>query len=172
MSLKKFAVVAASVLMSSTAMAAQRYVLNLNDAEFSGRSVIPLKQLLKRQHGIRVERFDLEQVSMMAKSKHGRATGALKVGNFRSGEQRIHGDPRSYRNDSPFTFDRLSFFNNARRDRGEWQIVLEGNVKVRRIVVVLDRERRDERDRDDRRGRDGRDRDRRGPSDDLELELN
>jgi hypothetical protein len=166
MSIKKFAMIAATVLMSSTALASERFVLQLNDAEFNGRSAIALKTLLMRQHRINANRYQLEQVSMMAKSRAGRGTAALRVGRYQSNEQRVQGDPRSFNDRSPRSFDRLSFYNEARRDRGqEWQIILVGNIKVRRIVVALDRQGRDRDDREDRDGRDGR------HGDDFELDL-
>ncbi len=40
---------------------------------------------------------------------------------------------------SPRSFDRVDFFNDSRDSRGVWQMELQGQFQVRKVVLELDR---------------------------------
>ncbi len=139
MILKKLLAIGVIALVGQSAFA-ERFVLNLGDAEFSGNSVIRLKQMLRDQHGIDARDYNLRGVMILSKTKFGRGTAALKVGDWVSYSQRVYGSPENFNRPNENTFVRTEFRNENRRHDGVWQILLEGNHKVRRIIVAIERD--------------------------------
>lgn len=122
----------------------QRIVIDMHDQVYQGQqSVLPLRQLIHRQHPrLILDNFNLETVRLVAKSRHGRGQAKLVVGQWDSNYQTISGRPVDWNWDQPRSFDRLDFYPRVRRDDDKrWQIHMNGNIKVRRIVVTLERER-------------------------------
>lgn len=128
-----------AMLVGQSAMARERFQLHLNDAEYRGGQTIPLKQLLQQQYNIRPNEYELVGVRLVAKSQHGQGTAALKVGNWQSNAMRVYGNPQDWNRPGPRTFSDLDFNNNSRRENGVWQILLNGNIKVRKVVVIAER---------------------------------
>ena len=123
----------------------QRIVIDMYDQVYQGRqSVLPLKRLIKRQHPrMNMDNFNLVRVRLVAKSRHGRGQANLVVGRWQSNSQTIGGRPVDWNWDRPRSFDRIVFHNQVRRDdEKRWQIHMRGNIKVRKVVVVLEREQR------------------------------
>lgn len=139
MGFKAIVGVMCALVVGQTAMARERFQLQLNDAEYIGAQSIPLKQLLKQQYNIRVEDYELVGVRLVAKSRQGQGTAALKVGNWVSNAIRVPGNPQDYNRPGPRTFSDMDFDNGSRRENGVWQIQLQGNIKVRKIVVIAER---------------------------------
>jgi hypothetical protein len=156
MSLKRIGILAAIAMMSVGAAATERYVLQLRDTEFARASAVDLKQLLQRQHRVQVNQYDIRQVVVTAKSFMGRGAASLQVGRARSNELRVHGSPQGYFRSDSRSFDQVVLFSPVRESsRDQWKLNLNGRVKVRQIVVVMDRSRwgrgDDDWRRDDRR---------------------
>lgn len=167
MKIKSLILIAMTLMFSAvSASAAERFVIDVNDAEFKGQSEIQLRKALHKRFGINTDFYNIKHVALVAKSRQGQGSAILTVGPYASPQQNIGGNPLGYRDSSPQTFDRLHFFYESRNDEGPWQLHLRGNIKVRKIVVVLVHERNDHgRDDWDRPGRGDRD-------DDFSIELN
>ena len=135
-----------AVVFSIGAFAQQeeRLVLRMHDQVYRGESTIPLKRLIQQQHpSVNLNRYSLKSVRLVAKSRRGGGHAQLVVGNWRSFEERIDGREGDWNWNDRRSFDRDNFYYNSRRgDQGRWQLQMRGRIKVRRIVVFVERERR------------------------------
>lgn len=132
--MRKILSVVTLVLLSQSAFA-ERFVLRVGDLEYQGSNVIRIKEMLRQQYNIVPQDYELTGVSVLSKTRHGRGTAALKVGQWVSNPQRIYGTPEYFDSRDPRTFYETYFYNDNLYEQGVWQLVLEGNHKVRRIVV-------------------------------------
>jgi Protein of unknown function (DUF3011) len=129
---------AGASLVGASAQAQTRLVLNLGDGLYFGENVLPLRQLLWQQHGIRSEGLRLRAVRLVGKTEHGRGTANLRVGPWRSQDQVVQGRPQHFYSSDPRTFDIVGFRNDAYGSEGAWQLELSGRFMVRRVVLMVD----------------------------------
>lgn len=116
----------------------RKFVLRVGRRIFTGQSTLPLKRMLRDQYGVQLNRFDIERVRLVAKSRHGRGTAKLIIGSWNSYPEIIQGNPYDFNSNEHYTFDKLNFRNNARYSQnGPWQLLLRGNIKVKKVVVFL-----------------------------------
>ncbi len=115
----------------------ERYVLDYDDVNLRGENTLALKRKLQRQHGISADRLQLQRVRLVAKSRHGQGEAKLVVGQNSTRWQTLDGTPSEFRSNRPATYDREIFQNPSRRSDGRWQIKLQGNIKVKRVVLVV-----------------------------------
>ncbi len=123
--------------ISFSAEASRRLVINMGDAHYKGNKdkIIYLKQELRNAYPrLDLRNMDLERVSFVAKSKHGRGTAELHVGYSVQDVKNIDGSPRSFYSSRPRSFDRINMSNYG-NSQGNWQIHMFGNIKVRKVVV-------------------------------------
>lgn len=126
-----------TAVMSQTALAGERYELEFYDVTPVNGEPLRLKQELRRQHGLNAEDYELVSARLVAKTRAGRGTATLVVGNWRSRAERVNmGD---FNDRSPRSFDRVDFYNDSRDSRGVWQFDLQGQFQVRKVVLELDR---------------------------------
>ncbi len=121
-----------------------RFQLDLGDSVYvSGRGcpvVLPLKRLLHRQYpGIHLRHMEVKRVVLLAKSKWGGGRAALRVGSNLTRKASVDGSPDDFWRDGRRTWDKVRFFNPSERSRGPWQIYLYGKIKVRKVVVVVEK---------------------------------
>jgi len=147
MGLRVFAAMLIAAMIGQSAFARENFVLQVNDQEFNGSGTLRLRAMLQEQYGINSAGLDLVGVRLVAKSKFGRGGAALTVGNWNSLERIVAGSPLQWNNPSPQTYDRIDFENQSWRENGAWQIQLRGNIKVRRVVLVVE-DRRGDHDQD------------------------
>lgn len=115
----------------------QRLVLHLGDAHYRGDNTIFLRRELNAQYPhLRLQGADLLRVRVVGKSRHGRGQASLEVGGYEVDRATLGGVPADFHNDVPYTFSRVDLMNNY-DSRGPWQIKLRGNIKVRRVVVIV-----------------------------------
>jgi hypothetical protein len=120
-----------------------RLVLDFGDGHFrSGRgysSTLFLKKALLEQYpGINISDYRLRKVVVVAKSKIGRGDVQLRVGPEVTDRYRVAGDPRGFYSDHPRSFDRVRIHNPFADSWGPWQLLLNGNFKVRKVVLVVE----------------------------------
>jgi|GEM_PF-6488756 len=139
MKLKSLAMVACAFIFAQTAAARETFTIQLNDRETSGSATLHLKNLLRDQHNINPANFQFVGARLVAKSKNGNGSAALQVGNWTSNDKRVNGNPADWNRSNANTFDQIDFNNNSGDDNGVWQIDLRGNIKTRKVIVVLDR---------------------------------
>lgn len=115
----------------------KRFAIDLNGQEFNSgqrEDTIALKALILRKFGnVDLRGLDLTRVTVMAKSQAGRAQMSLLVGNHIGQPQQIQGNPRDYF--LPGRFSTYVFGSPGRDSAGVWQLKIQGNVKVDRILV-------------------------------------
>lgn len=107
--------------------------LDMGNQLFQGQNTLFLKKEIKKRYPrIRFESWDLQRVVLVAKSKGGRAQAFLKVGRFDSRVEVIDGNRFDFNNRGGF--HRIPF-EAPRRDNGNWQIELQGQVKVKKVII-------------------------------------
>lgn len=142
-----FFLFAVTLLVPSIAGAArERYVLDFNDtfirSYHKNPATIFLKRTLKAQYpGVNIRDMKLRKVVLVAKTKKGLGGAELRVGQDRSSNHRVYGNPWEFNDSGRYTFDRVRFRNPARDSHGPWQVNLWGNFVVRKIVLVVDENR-------------------------------
>ena len=121
--------------------------LEFEEQHLRGNNTLYLKRALKQQYpGLNLQDFNLHKAMLIAKTKHGHGSAALRVGHDYTGDRRIGGmrsefhesyegyssqtflAPRSYR-------DHKSY--RSHKQKGPWQIKLNGNFKVSQVTLVL-----------------------------------
>lgn len=115
--------------------------LDLNEQEFNsaaGEDTVPLKALINRYYGGRVDLtdYDLQAVIVKAKSRQGGGRISLLVGGRESAAQVIAGNPRDYAT-RRVGFNRYDFAVPGATARGVWQLKLQGNIKIDTIRVRM-----------------------------------
>lgn len=113
----------------------QRIQIRVNQ-QFRGQNVLKLKQLLKQQ-GVMPKNMQLVAVKLIAKSKQGRGKATLVVGQEQSYAQTIYGNPYDFHDDSQYTYEKMNLTNPSYDSQGKWQIKLQGNIKVKRVVLIV-----------------------------------
>ncbi|OFZ24299.1 MAG: hypothetical protein A2381_04695 [Bdellovibrionales bacterium RIFOXYB1_FULL_37_110] len=139
--MRKLRLLAIFTLMTLTVslFAQERIIIEMNDQVFQGSAVLNLKQLARRYNpGFDPSRFDLKGVNLVAKSRQGMGEAYLQVGNERSYVERIAGNPMDFAIDRPMTYEHISLNIND-GSRGEWEVYLRGVVKIKRMVLLLER---------------------------------
>jgi len=140
----KFSTFAFALLFSALTLARpveKKFVLHFDGQQFRQQGKIFLKQELQRQHGIRVSNFRLNRVKLVAKSRNGNGKAKLVVGQDQTQMKYINGSRRDFRYNGNDSWDKVNFRNPSYNSRGNWQIHLRGNIKVKRVVVFLERKR-------------------------------
>lgn len=139
MSISRKVAIGLFVLTGATAFAQNRqFEINYQDKEFTGQSVLKIKQDLSRAYPrLNLDNRELERVVLVAKSRAGNAEARLRVGRFDSRIEQIDGNPQDYR--AAGSFHRIPF-EAPNRDNGVWQIEMRGNIKVRKVIVTLSRD--------------------------------
>lgn len=132
-----------AIMMTLTAQARpgrdgnQRLEIDFHDQVFRGQSTIFLKQEIKRQHPrIKFDRWDLRRVVLVAKSARGFGEAYLQVGRRQSRIETVDGNRFDFQ-------DRRNYhripFPAPGQDRGNWQIHMNGRIKVNKVIVVAQR---------------------------------
>lgn len=119
----------------------ERLVIDLFDRVFRGQNQrIFLRQELQRNYPrLDLERYDLIRVRLEAKSQAGHGQASLEVGHREKDRRGIPGNPGDFHR--PGGHYPIILENYDDQDRGAWQIRLDGNIKVDRVVVVLEYDR-------------------------------
>ncbi|MDZ4660661.1 MAG: hypothetical protein SGJ18_03485 [Pseudomonadota bacterium] len=116
----------------------QQLTLDFYDYEIGGQEALRLKEEIQRQYPrINLQYAELLSVQLVAKSRMGRAHASLRVGGAQSGDYTISGNPHDWFDGSEYTFDTTYFNNDRGASQGPWQIIITGNVKIRRVHLTI-----------------------------------
>jgi len=117
----------------------ERYQIPMHGKLYQGQSTIGLKRLLKQQNPrLNLNDANLQQIILVAKSKHGQGKAKLSIGGSSFGRAKtIQGHPRNFYGNRPMSYSQIAFASPGRQDSGAWKLDLLGQVKVKRIVVIL-----------------------------------
>ncbi len=131
----------AALLIATTALASDRQlVIKMFDQHLQGENTIGLKREIKEQFPkIDLKKFTLDSVVLVAKSRKGAGKARLEVDSTQSFIHQIDGTPRDFLDSDAYTFDRILIHNPAYSSRGQWQLHVKGNLKIRKVVVNLNR---------------------------------
>ncbi|MEM7645471.1 MAG: hypothetical protein AAF203_01065 [Pseudomonadota bacterium] len=118
--------------------AGQDLVLNYNHVHMKGQgNVLALKNKANQQHAMALGQYDLEAVTLVAKTRQGRGTAQLRVGGEFSALETVGGQPGSFQNDSQWTYETITIENPSLSSQGAWQIITNGNFKVDQVVLHI-----------------------------------
>jgi len=132
-----------AIVSPFTANAArERYVLEFDDAHIRASQGAPatifLKKAFREQYPwVELADMDLRKVVLVAKSKMGRGGAQLRVGEWFTDTYEVAGRPVDFRDRRKITFDEVHFYNPSGSSHGPWQIDLQGNFIVRKVVLEL-----------------------------------
>lgn len=119
----------------------ERIVLRLNQ-ELRGQNTIKLKQELRLQNpAINPKRLELLAVKIVAKSARGRGEVVLQVGHQETYPEIVEGHPADYRINAPDTYDKIKLQNPSIDSKGKWQLHLRGKIKVKKVVLIVAKQR-------------------------------
>lgn len=127
----------------SAQAARERFVLDFDDAHIRGHQGEPVTIFLRKAFHeqyprVELRDMDLQKVVLVAKSKRGKGRAHLRVGEWRTDSYAVAGRPVDFRDGRKITFDRVRFHNPSHGSYGPWQIDLQGNFIVRKVVLELD----------------------------------
>jgi hypothetical protein len=131
-------------LVPVNAMASrERFVLDFNDSHIRGHKGEPatlfLKKSLKQLYPrAKISNMDLRKVVLFAKSKKGKGGASLRVGDRATSMYQVNGNPRSFKNERRASFDKVKFHNPSNNSKGPWQVDLDGNFIVRKVVIEVE----------------------------------
>lgn len=115
----------------------QKIQLHVNQ-HLRGQNTLKLKQMLKMQQGhINLQNMKLVAVKLVAKSKKGKGQATLIVGQNSSYSENIGGSPQDFHYPEHYTFDKIKFSNPSQSTQGKIQIKLQGNIKVKKVVLIV-----------------------------------
>lgn len=111
--------------------------IDMNNQVYRRNSVIYLKQEIQRAYPRKnLNRANLQMVTLYAKSRAGRGTAELQIDQIPMDRKTID-DSRNFASDALRTFNEVRLNAVGREDRGSWQVILDGNIKVNRIEVRI-----------------------------------
>ena len=102
-----------------------------------GDDTLKLRAKAKNQHGINTQDYNLEGITLIAKTRKGQGKARLKVGGELSAAQRIGGTPSEFHDDSQWTYYEADFLNPKENSNGAWQVKLQGNFKIKEVILHM-----------------------------------
>lgn len=119
----------------------RRLVIDFYGDHFRGNTVLNLTDEVAFQYGINLKARDLKRVKLVAKSKRGRGQAKLIVNGRIAGSNRIDGYPGNFQSNASYTFYQTMLLNghvgNSRR-RSDVYLQLNGNIKVLKVIIVIE----------------------------------
>lgn len=129
---------ATALVVFSVNAAEQRIVLDFADTIVQGENTLMLKKEIQAQHpALKLNRYSLEKVRLVAKSKMGKGQAKLQVGSESTFIYDVDGSPESFASSNPASFFTIDFNRPGYDSQGVWQIHLKGNIKIKRVVLLL-----------------------------------
>ena len=115
----------------------QRIQIPLND-HLRGQNKIKLKQEIKLLNPyLDLRQSEIVGVILVAKSKQGRGKANLIIGGHISSTSIIGGYPEDFHYNENYTYSKVKIENSSLSSQGKWQLDLQGNIKVKKVVVIL-----------------------------------
>lgn len=117
-----------------------RININMGDQQYTAGSpdYIGLRDLIRQQRpNLQLNRYRLESVSVLAKSRQGQGQIALLIDNRRVGAENVPGNPGSYDRPGTATYSNIQLRTAAGDTAGTWRLEVRGNVKIREITAVV-----------------------------------
>ena len=127
-----------------------RVKIDMNDAQYRGVNILKLKKMVKdefaRERGRRnidLSRFELIKVRLKAKSARANGYASLLVGKSAASRWENIGVIRGeFKSNRPSSYPQATVIENpSYYSDGKWQLELDGNIKIKRLVVVMERDR-------------------------------
>lgn len=117
----------------------ERVSIDLGGLHIRGDNVVYLRKALRQQRpDLPLRNYRISKVIMVGKTRLGRGTSTLRVGDWWGDAVQIDGTPSAFVSNHPHTFDRVVMHNTAHQAEGPWQVHLRGNFKIKRLVIVLE----------------------------------
>ncbi len=113
----------------------QRIVLDFTDGHMQSRrgeqtAIFLKKELIRHYPGINVSDLLLHKVILIGTSEKGKGLAQLRVGPNSSGVYQVGRHKHS--------FSQVELANPFRQSWGPWQLLLNGDVKIRKVVLEVE----------------------------------
>lgn len=113
--------------------------LDFQDAHIKGNNVILLKKALKDQYPhLDLYNQHLKNVVVVGKSKHGHGKVSMRINDWISSPETVAGNKRKFRRHANHSFDYVTLENQQTLSSGRWQLLLKGNFKIRKVILVME----------------------------------
>ncbi len=117
----------------------QTFSIFMNNVEYRGQGKIFLKkEMMARYPQIDLRNKKLKRIILHAKSRFGYGRVFLRAGQHESYEQNIPGNPLTFNLDNPFSFGQIVLEGSSYDERGPWQLIFRGDIKVSKVDLVLE----------------------------------
>ena len=116
----------------------REFVLRFDDRAYRGQNTLYLKREIQRQYGVdmgQLRQLKLRNVLLIAKTRMGQGTATLQVGHSYSHSYTVMGRKRDFESRDHRTFDHVTIDRPGYSSDGPWQVELNGNFKVRKVIV-------------------------------------
>lgn len=124
----------------STAQAqrVETLTVDMNHQVYRGQNqVLRIKQELNRAYPrLNLNNANLQRVVVYAKSRAGRGTVELQIDGMPMDRKTVPDSP-NFQNNLPRSYHAIALNAIGREDRGTWQLILDGNIKVQKIDVRI-----------------------------------
>lgn len=128
-----------SLFTASSFAFTNELTLDFQDAHIKGKNVIFLKKALKDQYPhINLHNQHLKSIVVVGKSKHGHGEVSMRLKDWVSAPETIAGNRYDFRRDTQHTFDYITLDNTQHYSHGRWQLLLKGNFKIRKVILVME----------------------------------
>ncbi|MGE0174874.1 MAG: hypothetical protein AB7T49_18930 [Oligoflexales bacterium] len=117
--------------------------LDFNGEYFEGKNTLSLRREIERKLGTDTKNLSLSSVTVLAKSRDGEGGVSLQVGQEETRVEYIDGNSQDFESDSARTYFNVPLANPSRGGGSEesWQLHLDGDIRILKIIVNVDRER-------------------------------
>jgi hypothetical protein len=99
---------------------------------------LKLRAKAQQQQGIDSRNYKLLGAVVFAKSKRGGAKVHLKVGQAATAAAKIKGNPGAFAGSADADYHQIRLNNPKNNSQGPWQVEVQGNVKVQKVVLILE----------------------------------
>ena len=124
------------VFIKEKARRSRGVTLDMYGQHLKGLSTIFLKKELKNEFpGIDINQKKIKSIVLLVKTKQGAGRVSLRVGDSVTMSETVHGNPYDFQSSRSYTYDKVELHNPSYSSRGPWQVNLNGNFKIEKIVV-------------------------------------
>lgn len=108
------------------------------DITFKPGAVLKLKALaLQSNPGLDIDKASLVAVEVLAKSRQGKGTLRLRVGNQQTIWAKVAGAEKEFDNNEPDSYSSIKIRSPEEGKKKVWQLIINGYLKIQKIILYM-----------------------------------
>jgi len=101
-------------------------------------TALKLKALaLQTNPGLDVDKASLIAVEVLAKSREGKGTLRLRVGNQQTSWAQVAGTVKTFDNNEPASYSSIKIRSPGEGSKKVWQLIINGYIKIHKITLYM-----------------------------------